>query len=208
MVRVRNGPPAARRAAGVGEPIFSPSSGVKIGGTALLDAGQWRPSCLEFCESFYFVGQRSGCPKHGCCLPGRCEGFAPLSVGPKAVTGGGKKRASRAMMASVPIDKKEGHPAVRPDTLLVDAIGAGPAQNGGSSSPLTVPHAVRFIAGRSACAAALVRAAGTSFCVEASRTMWRGMRASRSRSARFAWVPPPLHTTASTGLKASMRALR
>lgn len=50
-------------------------------------------------------------------LPGRCEGFARAPAGRKAVTGGGKKRASRAMQVGDLIDKKEGHPAVRPDTL-------------------------------------------------------------------------------------------
>ena len=114
-------------------------------------------------ECLTLLGSTPGGPKHGFRPPGRCEAFAPPPAGCQAVTGEGKKRASRAMTVCVPIDTKEGHPAVRPDTLLVDAIGAGPAQNGGSSSPLTVPHAVRFIAGRSACAAALVRTAGASF---------------------------------------------
>jgi hypothetical protein len=92
---------------------------------------------------------------------------ALVPAGRKTVTGGGKKRASRAMTMCVASDKKEGHPALRPDTLLVDLEGRAPAQNGGRSS---LPTA-RFIAGRSACAGALVRAAGASFCVEASRTM-------------------------------------
>lgn len=66
------------------------------------------------------VGQRPGGPMNWSSPPGRCEGFARLPAGRKAVTGGGKKRASRATMACVPIDKKEGHPAVKPDTLRID----------------------------------------------------------------------------------------
>jgi len=52
------------------------------------------------------VGQRPGGPTHWSRPPGRCEGFAAPPAGRQAVTGEGKKRASRAMQVGLPSDKK------------------------------------------------------------------------------------------------------
>ena len=79
----------------------------------------------------------------------------------------GKKRASRADFEAAPCDKKEGYPAVRPDTLRERWIAVAPAQNGGRSSPL----ATRLPACLPPCVAALVRACIGSALAPASRTM-------------------------------------
>ena len=149
---------------------------VKIGGTALLDARPWRSSCLEFCESAY----PSQTVQPGCPADARLREPGSRPQGPHWR---GQVASEPGMPRRLPTDKKKGHPAVRPDTLSLPSGGAIAVQNGGRSSPLAVR-----LAGSFARAGAVVVAAGVSASLAglASRTMCNGMRASRSRSARFA----------------------
>jgi len=111
------------------------------------------------------------------------------------------------MMACVPIGKREGRPAVRPDTLLVDLETDRPRSEA-AGRVVAAHHALH---GR---ALSLRRGLGPcrrSLVLEPSAS-----RTDAKRNARLAqpvgkvrpWMPPPLRATASTGLKASMRALR
>lgn len=143
----------------------------KIGGTTLLDARLWRSSCLEFCESTY--------PPW---MPGRCEALRTRQR-PQGRHWRGQEASEPGMWSRLPNDKKKGHPAVRPDTLSSPSGSVIAAQNGGRSSPFAAR-----LTGSLARAGAVVVAAGVwaSLAGFASRTMCKGMRASRSRSARFA----------------------